>query len=76
MLKTLVFERVFPGITATWLENTKVGRRCKESIDLLPLDQISNLCCSAASAVAGTLAIPVWSGLQDRIWGGAAMSEV
>ena len=47
MLKILVFERDFPGITAARPENAKVGRRCKESVHLLPLDKISNICFSA-----------------------------
>ena len=47
MLKTIVFERDFPGITAVWPENSKVDRGRKESVDLLPLDKISNLIFSA-----------------------------
>ena len=72
MLKTLVFERDFPGITAAWPENAKVGRRCKESVHLLPLDKISNIIFSATYFATWNFSYfcLLWSPRQGLGWGG------
>ena len=78
MLKTLVFERDFPGITAAWPENAKVGRRCKESVHLLPLDKISNIIFSATYFPTWNFSYFClkWSPRPDLGWGGSVWGVV